>query len=75
MLPDDFERPANRLGTFIGPLSEIILSLSACLAFLSATGPEAKGEDDLAKLILRAREEDDEGDECLPDLYVDEDEE
>ena len=65
-MPNDGEEFANRLG--IGALSEIIRKRSACLAFLSATGPDAKGEADLARLMLRALEEDDNGDVCRPEL-------
>ena len=43
-------------------LSDIILNLSACLAFLSASGPEANGEEDLARVILRALDDEDNGD-------------
>ena len=49
-------------------LSDIILNLSACLAFLSARGPEAKGEEDLAMVILRALADEDNGDVCRVEL-------
>ena len=69
---DDFEVFAKRLGNVLptaqlGALSEIILRRSACLAFLSATGPDAKGEADLARLMLRALPDEDKGEECLPE--------
>ena len=49
-------------------LSDIILNLSACLAFLSANGPEANGEEDLVRVILRALDDEDNGDVCRLEL-------
>ena len=54
------------------PLSEITLSLSACLAFRSATGPDRPGDGallwgvGLAKLMPRALAEDERGEAGLP---------
>ena len=66
LAPDDFEDCTNRLG--IVALSDIILKRSACRAFLSATGPDAKGEADLARLALRPLEEDENGEVCRLEL-------
>ena len=49
-------------------LSDIILNLSACRAFLSAKGPEENGEEDLARVMPRALDEEDNGDVCRLEL-------
>ena len=49
-------------------LSDIILNLSACRAFLSAMGPERYGEADLVRVMPRALAEEDNGDVCRLEL-------
>ena len=49
-------------------LSDIILNLSACRAFLSAMGPERNGEADLVRVMPRALAEEDSGDVCRLEL-------
>ena len=66
LAPEECDECANRLGMV--PLSDIILNLSACLVFLSANGPEANGEEDLANVIPRALADEDNGDVCRLEL-------